>query len=185
MTDKQVKLVKEALGSSEVCSMWKEKIRETFPEIIQRDINCWYKIITYGDKPIFVYVTEWIDAENMKGVGFTVDGKFNNSSSEWGTGKKCEKAGDTKDFKTFLLLQATARGMTEGVLAENNIFDGTFTIGTKWDLEVGSPHNTTLWVDASDHAGRFSIFKNGKWSTPVKTITKHEAERILKMKIID
>lgn len=185
MTDKQVELVKEAFESSEVCEMWKEKIIWAFPEIIQRDTNCWYKITTYSDKPLFVYVTRLIGANNMEGGGFAADGRFKGRDTQWGTGKKCEKVRDTKEFKTFLIHQAANRGLVKGVLTENSIYDGVFTISTKWELEVGGLLNTTLWVDALDHAGRFSIFKNGEWATPAKTTTRYAAERILKMKIID
>jgi hypothetical protein len=183
MNKKQEELVREALRSNEVCDQWKKKIKSTFPDLVPRDTNCWYKVITYSLKPFFVYVTEWIDGDNMKGAGFGADGNWYENTSVWGTGRTCEKA-DSKDFKTFLRDQADARGMKLGVLTQNEISLVPFTIGTDWDFEFGSASSTVLWSFASDQTGRFSIFKNGKWSEPVKSITKKEAEAKLKMRII-
>jgi hypothetical protein len=172
ITKEQQEFIKEAYISTDVCQEWKDSIKENFPKLFKEtelEVGKWYKQI---DK----YETDFL--LNYQGDTNGSYGFWNLGYGEWSfssddLGLQATPATD-KEVEDALIKEAKRRGFKEGVKFKclyNHIIGGSCV------PMLGS--DGLLWIEKG------CVFRNGIWATPLKTITKEEAEKQLGKTILN
>jgi len=154
------------------------KLKQWFPDVfeVKLEVGKWYKS---KDSKLLYFILEIKDRNNINAYGFDAEGIYNKSQSnyEWGTPNNYTEATEQEVFEA-LKNESVKRGFV------GNIYVNLYEIGfVNNDLLISSE---ITWKDGWLNYGTkgTAIFRNGKWATIIKTITKKEAEEKLNCKIV-
>jgi hypothetical protein len=172
LTKKQQEFIKDAYSHSDVSQTWKNLIKDNFPKLFEAtelEVGKWY----YNDYNQLWFVTK-IKDYCAYGYGFKSCGEWACESKKYNYSLDLKPATD-EEVEQALIKEAKKRGFKKGVVAESvydkhysGIIDGEFSV-----------QDGQLWCDALDNCYSIQLFKDGKWATPINTITKKEAEEKL------
>ena len=166
LTKKQQQFIKDATTHSEVCTEWRDKIKDAFPKLfenVELEVGKWYK----KDGELAV----WNNGKDTYGF---------NDSGYWRdemlfSTKDITPATD-KEVEDALKIEAKKRGFKEGVKFLCAI-DGS---ESEFIENYSGSYNE--WQYKNNHLSRECmqyLFNDGKWATIIETITKEEAEKQL------
>ena len=170
-------LLKEAYKSSDVCQEWKDMIKEAYPKVCIKpklEVGKWYK-----NKYSHLICLTKVAFQRVDFYGLYTGNQWTNNNfadiEHWISGLE---SATKEEVKTALIKEAKRRGVEKGSVIK--YLDDSKSL---WSKEDGGflYENGCLYV----HSVLYKVFGNGKWATPIETITKAEAEKQLNKKIID
>ena len=170
----------------EACSEWKQNIEKEFPKLFKSEeleVGKWYKVkkpesiiealICFDNKPTFYgfdYTKGWTTC-------------FNSAPTIRGL-RVCTPATD-KEVEEALIKEAKKRGFKKGDVCGFGINNNSKRLIVSDNFKLNGDYTGLYLVAVGDREqGDDIVFKNGKWATIIKTITKEEAEKELGKTII-
>lgn len=151
-------------------------MREWFPDAFKRELVSGWVKHKDGMHPDWLW---YVNFETGDNYGFMDNGEFSDSAKdqlEYVKGR-CEQATKSEVLKA-LKKECIKLGLVEGVMIKS--FRKCYNYSTLSDRKAEyNKINNQLYL------GGCLVFDNGKWQSPVKTITKKDAQERLNCIIID
>jgi len=150
----------------------KERILELDPYFFIEELECgkWYRGKKSEDTLVFkVDHNGYGTFEEIWGNYWSIEAKIN-----WVPANRNE-------VESMLIREAKKRNYTtENTISLGNVESNEFAVTGNYYY---CDNANSLYSNHKSKGGKV-LFKNGQWASKIKTITKAEAERILKIKII-
>ena len=183
LTQEQINFIKGSVKHPDVCSIWRTKIRNNFPEVFGEDIEVgkWYRLrgtdfVYFLDKP-------FIPNERQTFYGFSHDGSWSNELKVTHGKETIELS--KNEVLELLKAEAIKRGLTEGKRVCALKMDGTYIESHIFEIDEDKfSYDEDADEHSLDNRGR-RVFIGGVWATKVKKkkMTKKQIEQELGFEI--
>ena len=158
MKESRKQLIKDL--HSKVGIVWQTSIEKEFPKLFKKEVNGWYK-----DKKVkgwCVFIKNGIIKYGfIRNVTW-----FENHNCNYKLRKNDYKA-TNKEVARALIKEAKNRGFKKGV--RFTCLCNKVIVNDCWTMFCSEGY---LWIDGG------CVFKDGKWATPIETITKKQAKKV-------